>query len=343
MSSDAKKPVNALNENLNDAIQAMEKTLELEGQAIFAALARVKSDSTPYRKALTLLNESLNRKGKIVVTGVGKSGKIAQKISATLSSTGSHATFLHPTEALHGDLGFVREEDCVIALSYTGNTEELLKLLPSFRARHIPILCISGGKDSQLSKQADVFLDGSVELEACPHNLAPTTSTTLALALGDALAVGLMKLRNFDPSLFALNHPGGSLGRRLTLLVKDVFHPTSELAIVGPDSSMEDVIVTSTAKKMGAALVAGKNGELLGIVTDGDLRRSLSHREKLFTLTAKDVMTKDPVSIGGEVLAEEALKLMRDRSSQISVLPVTEVGTHKILGLVRLHDLLRAF
>ena len=248
-------PAKTATETPSPAIRAIENTLELEGASILRALERMKRDKAPWTKALSILNETLNRKGKIIVTGIGKSGKIAQKISATLSSTGSHAAYLHPTEALHGDLGFVREEDCVLALSYTGNTEELLKIMPSLHARKTPVICICGKKESQLAKESAVFLDGSVEQEACPNNLAPTTSTTLALAIGDALAVGLMTLRGFDSSAFALNHPGGSLGRKLTLKVRDVLHPVTDLALVSPDQPMSDVIVASTQKKLGAAIV----------------------------------------------------------------------------------------
>jgi len=328
--------------SLPAAKSSIEKTLQLEATALQQCLHRFQADSKPWETALSLMNETLDRAGKIVITGVGKSGKIAQKIAATFSSTGSHATFLHPTEALHGDLGFVRPGDCVLAISYTGNTEELIRLLPWLEQRKIPYIALTGNLESLLSKQAVVTLDGSVEREACPHHLAPTTSTTLALAIGDALAVGLMTLRNFDANSFALNHPGGSLGRKLTWRVEAVMKKGDELAIVSPETTMEQVIVVSSQKKLGAAAVVEPSGKLLGIITDGDIRRALAHREKIFTMKASEVMTANPVTIQGESLAQTALQVMENRPSQISVLPVVDANG-KIQGLVRLHDLLHSF
>lgn len=327
---------------LTAAKSSIEKTLELEANALKQCLDRFQANSKPWETALGLLNETLDRQGKIVITGVGKSGKIAQKIAATFSSTGSHATFLHPTEALHGDLGFVRSGDCVLAISYTGNTEELIRLLPWLEQRKIPYIALTGNLESLLSKQAVVTLDGSVEREACPHHLAPTTSTTLALAIGDALAVGLMSLRNFDANSFAANHPGGSLGRKLTWKVESVMKKGDDLALVSPDTTMEQVIVVSSQKKLGAAAVVEASGKLVGIITDGDIRRALTHREKIFTMKASEVMTAHPITVLGESLAQTALQIMENRPSQISVLPVVD-AQGKIQGLVRLHDLLHSF
>lgn len=326
---------------LNDVV----RTLKTEGEAIETLAQNLSvSDSPSARQwtlAIRLLNASLEKNGKIVVTGVGKSGKIAQKISATLSSTGSFSVFLHPTEGLHGDLGYVRENDVVLALSYTGNTEELLRILPSFKDRKIPILSITGNPKSQLALQSDAVLDGSVKEEACPHNLAPTTSSTLALAMGDALALALMRLRGFDSDAFAKNHPGGSLGRKLHLTVSEVMHRGDEVAVVSRQTPMDQVIIASTQKKLGAVAVC-ENGELLGIITDGDLRRALSHREKFFNLQAKEVMTKAPVTASPEMMATEALSLMQNRPSQISVLPVIN-PKNEFLGIIRLHDIIQTF
>jgi arabinose-5-phosphate isomerase len=297
--------------------------------------------ASQFKKAIELFQRSLEQGGKIVVTGVGKSGKIGQKIAATLSSTGSLAIFLHPTEGLHGDLGVVTPRDAVLALSYTGNTEELIRLLPSLKSLRVPLIGLGGNSQSQLAQHSDAWLDAQVQQEACPHNLAPTTSTTLALALGDAIAVTLMQLRGFDERAFAQFHPGGSLGRRLNLKVSDIMHAGEAVAVVTLAASIEDVILLSTQKKMGAVLVAdGK--KLQGIITDGDIRRALQHREKFFALKAAEVMTKNPISARAEMLAYDALQLMENRPSQISVLPVVnEAG--EWLGVLRLHDIVRSF
>lgn len=331
-------------ESLKNALLASENTLALEAQAIQNALQNFKKDSTPYSNALKIMNETLNKKGKIICSGIGKSGKIGEKISSTLTSTGSLSVFLHPTEAMHGDFGIVREEDCVIALSYTGNTDEIMKLIPTLKSKKIPLIAICGKKDSLLAEAATVLLLADVEKEACPHNLAPTTSTTLTLAIGDALAIGLMKLRNFNENLFALNHPGGSLGRKLTLTVSDVLHSMEKCAVVSALDFMGDVVLKSTEAKLGAALVVNPHDQTLeGIITDGDLRRALSHKEKFFSMTAKEVMTSTPKTISSEQLAVDALKFMRDGSAQISVLPVVHFETKTLMGLVRLHDLLKIF
>ena len=273
--------------------------------------------------------------------GLGKSGKVAQKIAATLSSTGSPSLYLHPTEALHGDIGMLGSNDAAIALSYTGNTEEMVRLIPSLKSLRIPVIGLGGNKDSQLANRCDFWIDGSVRQEACPHNLAPTTSTTLAMALGDALAVALMKVRGFDASSFARNHPGGALGRRLTLRVTDVLHRDDQVPVVGLDASVDEVIVKSTQKKLGAVLVSGPDRKLEGIITDGDIRRALTLREKFFSLKARDIMTRSPVSATPEMMAQQALELMENRPSQISVLPVVDDRGNWI-GLVRLHDLIKS-
>ena len=284
--------------------------------------------------------KTLDNRGKIVVTGVGKSGKVAQKTAATFSSTGSLAVFLHPTEGLHGDLGIVRPEDTVIALSQTGNTDELLRLIPSLKKMAVPIIGMGGNSHSQLARECAAWLDTSVEEEACPHDLAPTTSTTVALAVGDALAITLMQMRGFDRQAFARLHPGGALGRRLQLQVKDLMHSGSALATVPLDAGMKEVVLRSTEKKLGAALVV-EGDRLAGIITDGDLRRALQHEERFFKMTAAEVMTVNPITVLESRLATFALETMENRSSQISVLPVVdETGHWK--GLVRLHDLLKS-
>lgn len=290
-------------------------------------------------RAIETLDQALTRGGKIVVTGVGKSGKVAGKIAATFSSTGSLAVFLHPTEGLHGDLGIVTEKDAVLALSYTGNTEELIRLLPSLQSRKVPVVAIVGNPRSRLAEQATVVIDGSVEKEACAINLAPTSSTTLALAIGDALAVSLMKRRGFDAQAFALNHPAGGLGKRLHLKVAEVMHTGAAVGTLPATATMDQVIQLSTERKLGAVLVVD-GPRLLGIITDGDLRRALSQKERFFQLQASEVMTAQPITVDAETLATEALEIMENRPSQISVLPV--VNSHgQWQGLVRLHDLVK--
>ena len=321
------------------------RVLKLEAQAIKEAAERIESHTpapTPLLKVFHLTSESLHKGGKIVVTGVGKSGKIAQKIAATLSSTGSPALFLHPTEAIHGDLGVIQQNDVVLALSHTGNTEELIRIIPALKSLRVPLIGLGGNPQSQLAQACDAWLDGAVAQEACPHNLAPTSSTTLALALGDALAVTLMKARGFEPADFARNHPGGALGKRLNLKVRDILHDTSQVPILSPDATIDTVIDASSRHNLGAVLVSQDGKTLLGIITDGDLRRALKHKERFFKLTARDVMTAQPITVSPDALAFDALEKMENRKSQIKELPVVD-SENRIIGLVRIHDLLRFF
>jgi arabinose-5-phosphate isomerase len=326
-------------------LQEFAQVLRLESEAIQKACARIESDPKsghPVIQSLELILECLDRGGKVVVIGLGKSGKIAQKISATLASTGSPSVFIHPTEALHGDLGTISTADVVLALSHTGNTEEILKVCQSVRSQQIPVIGLGGNPQSQLAQLSSVWLDASVESEACPHNLAPTSSTTLALALGDALAVTLMKHRGFDAQAFAKNHPGGSLGRRLQLKVREVMHDASKLPLLSKDASMEQVIEASSRQNLGAVLIVDADRQLLGIITDGDLRRALKHRDRFFGLRAHEVMTAKPITIDADSLAYSALERMENRPSQIKELPVVD-SKNRVEGLVRIHDLLKFF
>jgi arabinose-5-phosphate isomerase len=317
------------------------EVLDLEAKALRSAHSRLGTPEAAdsLRKTFELLNRCLDKNGKIVVTGIGKSGKIAQKIAATLTSTGSLAVFLHPTEALHGDLGVIRENDALIALSYTGNSEEVVRLAEAVRSRVAGIVILTNRKDSRLGEFASHWIDCSVEQEACPHNLAPTASTTLMLAIGDALAVALMKHRKFEPGDFARNHPGGALGKKLTLVVRDLMHAGSKLGIVSPHAKTPEVIEISTQKKLGGVIVA-EGDRLAGLITDGDIRRALSNPSEFFNFTAAQIMTKHPITVSPETLAKDALALMENRSSQISVLPVVDPDG-KPLGMIRLHDLVR--
>ena len=287
-------------------------------------------------QAVRLIYES---KGKVVVTGIGKSGIIGKKIAATLASTGTLSIFMNSAEGLHGDLGMIDSEDVVLAISNSGNSDEVLSILPSIKKIGAKIIAMTGNGNSSLGKEADVILDVRVDKEACPMNLAPTCSTTTTLVMGDALASALIKIRNFKPENFALYHPGGSLGRRLLTKVSDIMHDNGELAIVGPDESIDTLIVEMTNKRLGAVCIL--DGEkLIGIITEGDIRRALMDREKFFSYKASDIMTKTFTSIERDKLAIDAMAVMENRESQISVLPVVEGD--KLLGMIRIHDLLLA-
>jgi arabinose-5-phosphate isomerase len=330
-------------------VEEVTRVLRMEGQAILRCADKLERPQGPadeaareaIRGALILMQRSLESGGKIVVTGVGKSGKVGQKIAATLCSTGSLAIFLHPTEGLHGDLGVLSSKDVVLLFSYTGNTEELVRLMPSIRGKGVPVIGVGGNGQSRLAQSCDAWIDGFVEQEACPHNLAPTSSTTLALALGDALAMALMQLRGFDAEAFAHNHPGGSLGRRLSLRVSDVMHKGEAVPTVTSLASMDEVVVAATQRPLGGVLVV-EGPRLLGIVTEGDLRRALKHREKFFDLKAHEVMTASPITVSPDMMASDALRLMEDRPKQISLLPVVDEQGHW-RGIVRVHDLISSF
>jgi len=278
-------------------------------------------------------------KGKVIVFGIGKSGVIAQKIAQTMTSTGTAAVFVHPSDALHGSLGIVCEGDAVIAISNSGETDEIVLLLPALKRRNVPLIAIVGNVDSTLSRQADVTLDASVDREACPLDLAPTASTTVALALGDALAMTLMEEKGLTADDFAANHPAGRLGKRLTLTVADLMHASPNVAA---DAGWLDVVHSISRYGLGAVNVIDSDGRLQGIVTDGDLRRTIEKTspDSLSSLTASDMMTRGPITVSRELLAYDALRLMEDRPSQISVLPVSDGEGHSV-GLLRLHDIVR--
>jgi arabinose-5-phosphate isomerase len=326
-----------------DVIAEVKRVLELEGKSILDCMKRLsgKDSADSLAKAIEHFHLALERGGKIIVTGIGKSGKVGQKIAATLCSTGSLAVFLHPTEGLHGDLGVISPQDAVLALSYTGNTEELIRLLPSIQSLRVPVIGLGGNAQSKLALGCNAWIDAAVDQEACPHNLAPTTSTTLALALGDAIAVALMQLRGFKPEAFAKFHPGGSLGRRLNWKVSDIMHQGDAVPTLPPSATMDQVVMALTTQPLGAALVV-EEGKLLGIIADGDIRRALQHRQKFFGFQAKDVMTQRPVTATPDLMAVEALELMENRPKQITVLPVVD-GQGNWKGLVRLHDIIRSF
>jgi arabinose-5-phosphate isomerase len=320
------------------------RVLNLEGNSILDAEKRFLADPQAIaliEAAIDLILERTQNGGRAIFVGVGKSGKIAAKLAATFSSTGTSALYIHPTEALHGDLGIMGENDFVIAISYTGNTEELITLLPYFEQRNAPVIALTGHPHSKLGEKSKVVINANVTEEACAHNLAPTSSTTLALAIGDALAIAVMKARGFSAEDFAKNHPGGALGRRLQLRVNDLMHRLPQVPTVVENTTVDQVLDLSTNYRLGAVLVT-KAGKLAGIITDGDIRRALKEREKFFTLTAQDMMTQNPTVVGPELLAYDALRLMEERESQIAVLPVVD-SDGNVLGLLRIHDLVQTF
>jgi arabinose-5-phosphate isomerase len=314
--------------------------LRAEADAIGKAAARLQPGEIE-----SVIDLLANCKGKVVLLGVGKSGIIAQKIAATMTSSGTAAVYLHPSDALHGGLGIVTADDVVILLSNSGETDELIELLPYLKRRQVPLIAIVGNVKSSMAQRADAVIDASVDQEACPLNLAPTASTTVALAIGDALAMTLMQAKGLTESDFASNHPAGQLGKRLTLRVADLMHTGAENPTVGTDAAWMEIISAITHYGLGAVNVIDDHGRLTGIITDGDLRRSLQRigaREVAFAnIRCDDLMTRDPVVTNAEMLAFDALRLMEDRPSQINVLPVVNVdGT--CVGLIRLHDIVRS-
>jgi arabinose-5-phosphate isomerase len=312
--------------------------LRLESEAISQTAKRLNQEQIG--RIVQLLSDC---KGKIVILGVGKSGIIAQKIAATMTSTGSAAIHLHPSDALHGGIGIISSGDVVMILSNSGETDEILEMLPYLKHRGVPIIALVGNLSSTLARRADAVLDGSVDQEACPLNLAPTTSTTVALALGDALAMTLMRVKGLTPEDFASNHPGGQLGKRLTLRVADLMHGGADNPTIKSGAHWFEIIKVISDGGLGAVSVVDSGGKLSGIVTDGDLRRALQSRDPatLANLKCDEIMSKDPVVAGPDLLAYDALRLMEDRSSQISVLPVVD-GDKVCVGLIRLHDIVRS-
>lgn len=309
--------------------------LRIEAQAIERAADTL--DEAAVSSALSLL---ANCAGKVVLLGVGKSGVIAQKIAQTMTSTGTVAVFVHPNDALHGSLGVIAAGDVVIALSNSGETDEIIALLPAIKLRKVSLIAIVGNMSSSLARTADVVLDASVDKEACPLNLAPTTSTTVALAIGDALAMTLMEEKGWTAEDFASNHPAGNLGKRLTLRVSDLMHPSPN---VYEQANWKEVVAAISKAGLGAVNVIDVDEHLKGIVTDGDLRRVLESTalEGFGGLRADTMMTEKPITVGKDALAYHALKIMEDRPSQISVLPVVDEDG-KCLGLLRLHDIVKS-
>jgi arabinose-5-phosphate isomerase len=305
--------------------------MEMEAEAIACAARRLDGQ---FACAVRLIQEHT---GKVIVTGLGKSGFVAQKLAATLCSTGTPAAFLHPVDALHGDVGIYAPRDPTILISKSGTTLELLRLLAVLHSLNSPLIGILGNRSSPLGKEMQIVLDASVRAEADPFNLAPTASSAVATALGDALALAVMQARKLTAEDFAQRHPAGQLGRNLRVTVQHVMHSGDEVAWATAASSMKAVIIAMNRCPLGAACVTGPGEELQGVITDGDLRRALQSVDEIRDVTAADVMTIRPVTVTPDATLQEALRLMEDRPSQISVLPVVEGG--RCVGLVRLHDL----
>ena len=316
----------------------VQNLLRIEADAIAQTVTRL--DAAAVERVVDLLARC---EGKVVILGVGKSGIIGQKIAATMTSAGTAALYLHPSDALHGGLGIVQANDVVILLSNSGETDEIVATLPYLKNREVAIVALVGNVNSTLARRADVVLDASVDKEACPLNLAPTTSTTVALAIGDALAMTVMKVKGLTSDDFAVNHPAGRLGKRLTLRVGDLMHSDGENPIIASGSSWIEAVRAISKGGLGAVCVVDANGRLAGIITDGDLRRAIEQtsHDALAQLGCDDFMTRKPVVATPELLAFDALRLMEDRPSQISVLPVVDED-QRCVGLLRLHDVVRS-
>jgi arabinose-5-phosphate isomerase len=314
-------------------LAAARRAMQTEAEAVLAAAGRLENSLLP---AVELI---LTHPGKVVVTGMGKSGYIARKISATLQSTGTPSVFLHPTEAGHGDLGLCQPGDPVIMISKSGSSAELLDLIAPLREFDARFIGILGNLRSPLASEMDVVLDASVQREADPEGFTPTASTMVALALGHALAVALMQARGFKAQHFQRLHPSGQLGHNLRRRVEDVMHSGSEVAWVKADDSLKHVVIEMSSRPLGAACVVAADHHLLGLVTDGDVRRALRTHDDIRPLRASDVMTAAPVTVAPRALVHDALSLMEDRPSQIYVLPVVDPQTSVCAGLIRLHDI----
>ena len=308
--------------------------LTIEAEAILALLPRIDGQ---FSAAIDMI---LACQGRVVVTGIGKSGIIGRKLNATLASTGTPSLYLHPAEGIHGDLGMVTANDVVIAISNSGETSELLGILPSLKRIGAPIIAFCGREQSTLAKHADIVLDISVEKEACPLGLAPTASTTATLAMGDALAVALLSARKFRPEDFAIFHPGGALGRKLLLTVEAVMHQGEDNPLVTLDKTVKEALFVITAKGLGATTVVD-GGKLVGIITDGDIRRGLEKGHEFLDKPVAAIMTKTPRTITPDRLAAEALRLMENNKPRpITVLPVVD-KEFQAIGMIHLTDLLR--
>ena len=311
----------------------IEKIIDIEIDSLIDLKKRITDD---FIKAIKIIN---NIKGKVVIAGLGKSGLVGQKISATFSSTGTPSVFLHPVEALHGDIGIITKRDVIIIISQSGETEEVISLLPSLKRLQIPLIAITGKKNSTLAKNSNCILDSSVKKEACPMNLAPTASSIVQLAIGDALAISLLKIKKFKEKDFAFLHPKGSIGKKLLLKVKDLMHTGESMPIVNSTTILKEALLEMTNKRFGCTGVIDKKGKLIGIFTDGDLRRLLEKNENPFGLKMKDIMTKSPKVIAEDELIMKALAMMENNAITVLFIPDKK---GKPIGIIHLHDILKS-
>lgn len=325
---------NAIQELESDpSCELARSVIQIEADAIIGLLSRIGPD---FATACQYLHRC---EGRIAVTGVGKSGHISKKIAATLASTGSPAFFIHPNEAKHGDIGMITKKDVVLALSNSGESEEIVAILPVIKRLNVPLITLTGRTQSTLAKAATINIDVSVEKEACPLGLAPTSSTTAALVMGDALAMALLEKRGFTTKDFALSHPGGLLGRRLLLKVESIMHANEHVPVVTHHVSLKDALVEMTRKKLGITTVVNDNGEMVGIFTDGDVRRAFDNCADIHSTQIHQVMSKNPKTIRSDMLAAEALTLME--THKITALIVADENKRPV-GVLHIHDLLQA-
>lgn len=316
-------------------IEIARKVLITEAEAVMALAERIGEEFT---RAVEMILEC---KGRVVITGMGKSGLICQKIASTMASTGTPAFFLHPAEGIHGDLGMLMKGDIVIAVSNSGETEEIVRILPVIKRMKLPLIAMSGNCRSTLQRAADVFLDISIKEEACPLGLAPTASTTATLAMGDALAVGLLQRRGFREEDFALFHPGGTLGRKLLLRVEDLMHSSTEIPLSHQHTLLKDALFEITSKKLGVTGVTDDAGVLVGVFTDGDLRRAMAKGVEVLNRPIYEVMTRNPKRILRASLAAKAVQVMEEFSiTSLFVFETEDSG--QPVGIIHLHDLLKA-
>jgi len=318
---------------MENLIEIAKNVLSIEAESLQALKEKINED---FLKAVEIIH---NSKGRVVVTGMGKSGLVGRKIAATLASTGTPSFFMHPAEASHGDLGMVTEDDVVIAISNSGETDEVLKLIPYLKYFNVKLIALTGNPQSTLAKQADAVLDVSVKEEACPFGFIPTASTTATLAMGDALAVALIMRNGFKKEDFAFFHPGGSLGKRMLTKVKELMHTGDELPVSYPDTVMLDAVLEISSKRLGVVVIVNENKKILGIITDGDVRRGVQrYGKEFFELKASQIMTINPKTINEEELAAVALSTMQKYSITSLVVPDSE-GALK--GLIHIHDILK--
>jgi len=318
---------------MNDSIKKGKEVVRIEAEAVASLESKINES---FHKAVELI---LGCKGRVIITGMGKSGLVARKIVATMNSTGTAAIFLHPSDAVHGDLGMVRKEDVVICISKSGDTEEISDILPLLRRLGVKVISMVGSLNSHLGKISDLVLDVSVKEEACPHDLAPTASTTATLVMGDALAIALLEKRNFTKEDFAMFHPGGNLGKQLLLKIEEIMVSGNAVPVVREDVSLSEAIYEMTSKRLGATCVVDNKGILTGVITDGDLRRLLGRMTNVADVRAKEIMTSNPKTIRNNVLAVVALEDME----QFNITQLIVVNEqHRPVGMVHLHDLVKA-